>query len=110
MDDGNQLTYHRSLLERFSPRLAHEEDLTFPCFSQDGANLSATLLPAESTIGIVIIPGITVPRESYYRLMTSLSPWNTLVFDLRGQGESTGSLEGAKCTSDVNEIKEWAAP
>ena len=65
----------------------------------DGVDLYATESNSDSKIGIVIVPGITVPRESYYRLLSSLSRWNVLVFDLGGQVFSYGELNFNDCMS-----------
>ena len=48
------------------------------------------------------MPGITVPRESYYRLVASFSDLNVLVYDLRGQAKSGGELSYEECVQDIN--------
>jgi pimeloyl-ACP methyl ester carboxylesterase len=70
----------------------------------EGAFLGATVTKSTSRIGVVIVPGISVPRESYFPLVGRLSRYKVLTYDLRGQSHSEGVLDGEKCVEDVNFI------
>jgi alpha-beta hydrolase superfamily lysophospholipase len=102
------LMKHRKYLERIlsfymDPDKTH---LDMHVFGVDGCGLEATMTRSTSNVGVVIIPGISVPRESYFTLFASLSEYKVLVYDLRGQARSGGALEANKCVSDVNTIGE----
>jgi pimeloyl-ACP methyl ester carboxylesterase len=64
--------------------------------------LNSTEVQTDSKVGIVIVPGMTVPRESYFKLLSHLSNSNILLYDLRGQSFSKGELDPKKCIEDVN--------
>jgi pimeloyl-ACP methyl ester carboxylesterase len=64
--------------------------------------LCSTEVETDSKIGIVIVPGMTVPRESYFKLLSHLSNHNVLLYDLRGQSYSEGEINSKNCIKDVN--------
>ncbi len=70
----------------------------------DGISLEATELSTDSSTGIVIIPGITVPREACFRLLAHFREYNVLTYDLRGQALSEGALDWNLCVADINAV------
>lgn len=102
MDHAND--YYEKILQPYltssHPNLFISKDIT----SSDATILKATELHTDSSTGIVIIPGITVPRESCYRLFAHFKNHNILTYDLRGQADSGGILDWEKCTADINAI------
>jgi len=69
MGDDHLRRCHKSVLEPYLGCFPNYAKPSFSDFHRDGDDFGVTLLQSESTIGIVIIPGITVPRESYYRIL-----------------------------------------
>jgi len=102
MDYANH--YYENILSPYltktHPNLFISKDIT----GSDATTLKATELHTDSSTGIVIIPGITVPRESCYRLFAHFQNHNVLTYDLRGQADSGDILDWEKCTADINAI------
>jgi alpha-beta hydrolase superfamily lysophospholipase len=102
MDHANN--YYEKILRPYQtpshPNLFISKDIT----ASDAATLKATERHTDSLTGIVIIPGITVPRESCYRLFAHFQNHNVLTYDLRGQADSGGVLDWEKCMADINAI------
>lgn len=102
MDHPNH--YYEKILSPYlttaHPNLFISKDI----ISSDTTTLKATELHTDSSTGIVIIPGITVPRESCYRLFAHFQNHNVLTYDLRGQADSGGVLNWEKCMADINAI------
>ena len=94
--------YHESVLERYMNGLAENVRPDAEIVGADGIILNSTEVISKSKIGIVIVPGITVPRESYYRLLAGFFPFNVLIFDLRGQAFSGGELSLDGTVKDIN--------
>jgi len=110
MEDDQR--YHTSLLERWSFDLPKRAIFDGELSCEDGVKLKYTQIVSGSNFGVVITPGISVPRESYYRLVSNLSDINVLVYDLRGQSSSEGEPDSDKFAHDANFIggefkKEW---
>jgi len=97
-------SYHELILKRYIHELSENIRVDVEIVGADGVILNCTEIQAESKIGIIFIPGITVPRESYYRLLASFPDFNVLAFDLRGQAYSEGQLSPDGCIRDINLI------
>jgi len=96
--------YHESILKRYLNKFPKEICVDGEFQGMDGLTLKYTEIQSETKIGIIIIPGITVPRESYYKLLVAFSDLNVLVFDIRGQAFSEGELNPHYCAQDINLI------
>jgi pimeloyl-ACP methyl ester carboxylesterase len=101
-----RIQYHKLIANRYSLDLPKSVRFDSSVVGLDGIVLNSTEIKTDSKIGIVIIPGMTVPRESYYKLMLSFSDFNVLVFDLRGQAYSGGEMNNTCCIKDINIVGE----
>ena len=99
-----RIDYHKSRLSKYVGELLGNIRVDAEVVGDGGVVLNATEIHSRSKTGLVIVPGITVPRESYYRLLIALSDFNTLVFDLRGQAFSEGELDAWACMRDINAV------
>ena len=99
--------YYRRIYLRLNTRIPLQLTLNMDVKGAGEAVLKASLLDGPSSTGIVIIPGLTVPRESCFRLLHSCAPYKTLLYDIRGQSHSEGEVDFEKCVTDVNTIGRW---
>jgi pimeloyl-ACP methyl ester carboxylesterase len=70
--------------------------------ADDNTSIYYSDINQKTNRGILVIPGLTVPRESYFSL-TELG-FTIRFFDLRGQGQSGGHLSFEKHVSDLAKI------
>lgn len=101
------IDYYRRIYLRLNKRIPTQLTLNMDIMGAGEAVLKASLLDSPSSTGIIIIPGLTVPRESCFRLLHSLATYKTLLYDIRGQSRSEGEVDFEKCATDVNIIGRW---
>jgi pimeloyl-ACP methyl ester carboxylesterase len=70
--------------------------------SDDNTSIYYSDINQNTNKGILVIPGLTVPRESYFTLIEL--GFTIRFFDLRGQGQSGGYLSFEKHVSDLAKI------
>lgn len=102
----SRIDYHRSIAKRYQNELPEKIRFDSSMRGLDEVILNSTEIKTDSKVGVVIIPGMTVPRESYYKVMLALSNYNVLVFDLRGQSFSGGEMNIDGCVNDINLVGE----
>ncbi|MEE9913988.1 MAG: alpha/beta hydrolase [Deltaproteobacteria bacterium] len=99
--------YYRRIYLRLNENIPQKLTLNMNVKGAGDTILQSSLFDVPSNIGIIIIPGLTVPRESYFKLLHSFSHYKTLLFDLRGQADSEGEVDYDKCVADINIIGNW---
>lgn len=92
--------YYENLLRQYVPNKVVVPD---SILELKDARLRITEVPANSDKGILIVPGLTVPRESFFTLLPALSDFNVLIYDPRGHSESEGEVSASGFISDVND-------
>lgn len=92
--------YYKKLLNQYVPDRKVVADTILDL---KDARLRTTEVLTDSDKGIVIVPGLTVPRESYFSLLPELSDFNVLIYDPRGHAESEGEVSASGYISDVND-------
>ena len=97
-------SYYNGILEEFIPKPYSSILIDNSIKTMDGISLGITEFHSNSKIGIVISPGLTVPRESYFKLIANLLEYNVVAYDPRGQGSSDGQIDYEKCSNDINLI------
>jgi pimeloyl-ACP methyl ester carboxylesterase len=70
--------------------------------ADDNTSIYYSDLNHKTNKGILVVPGLTVPRESYFKLIEL--NFTIRFFDLRGQGQSEGFLSFEKHVSDLAKI------
>jgi len=102
-----EIDYYRRIYLRLNEVIPPQLTLNMDVKGAGEAVLKASLLDVPSSTGIIIFPGLTVPRESCFRLLHSLATYKTLVYDIRGQSRSEGEVDFEKCVTDVNIVGRW---
>jgi pimeloyl-ACP methyl ester carboxylesterase len=93
--------YYENLLSQYVPNKVVVPD---SILELKDARLRITEVPANSDKGILIIPGFTVPRESYFTLLPEFLDFNILIYDPRGHSNSEGEISASAYINDINEI------
>ena len=101
---NDQDRYLAGVLSEFSYEILGKAILNKKFITPDGTVLFSTQVRSPSEIGIVIVPGLTIPRECYFRLITEFSDLNLMIFDIRSQSLSGGNIEIQKYIDDINFI------
>jgi pimeloyl-ACP methyl ester carboxylesterase len=102
----NRNKYLTEILHRYSINHNSNNEIIINknIFGANNIKLNSTEVETDSKVGIVIVPGMTVPRESYFKLLSHLSNHNVLLYDLRGQSYSKGEINSKNCIEDVNVV------
>ena len=99
----NRTHYHTSIIRKYS----HSQRYKVHCeySSSDDLILNATQFQSDSNTGILLIPGIWYPRESYYKLSSDLQKYfNVMVYDQRGHSLSQGHFNIHLMAKDLIEV------
>jgi hypothetical protein len=92
--------YYKKLLNQYVPDRMVVADTILDL---KDARLGTTEVLTDSDKGILIVPGLTVPRESYFTLLPEFSDFNVLIYDSRGHSKSEGEVSASGYISDVND-------
>ena len=103
MDPG----YHVKIFSRYGSVPGRDIDFSKKIMTES-IMINATEQHAGSKIGLLINPGMTVPRESFYPVFSYFPDINILVYDKRGHGDSGGSIDNKRSVDDDLYIaKQW---
>jgi pimeloyl-ACP methyl ester carboxylesterase len=91
--------YYTSIIKELADQFIITNGAVCP---DDNTSIYYSDINQKTNRGILVIPGLTVPRESYF-ILAELG-FTIRFFDLRGQGQSEGHLSFEKHVSDLAKI------